>query len=55
MLDEWNKGIAPSAEVRKWFDHKANRFTEFIKKYTEELLLNEKELGRMKIIAKTKR
>ncbi len=28
-LDEWNKEIAPSPELRKWFDHKEKRFQEF--------------------------
>jgi uncharacterized protein YeaO (DUF488 family) len=28
-LDEWNKEIAPSAELRKWFDHKEERLVEF--------------------------
>lgn len=55
MLDEWNKDIAPSAELRKWFDHKEDRFTEFTKRYTEELLLHEKELNRIKKLTKTKK
>lgn len=36
-LDEWAKEIAPSAELRKWFDHKEERFEEFSKKYQTEL------------------
>lgn len=36
-LDEWLKEIAPSTELRKWFDHKENRFEEFSRKYKEEL------------------
>ncbi|SRX74420.1 DUF488 domain-containing protein [Aequorivita antarctica] len=31
-LDEWVKEIAPSTELRKWFDHKEERFDEFSKK-----------------------
>ncbi|MEH6765431.1 MAG: DUF488 family protein [Aequorivita antarctica] len=31
-LDEWMKEIAPSTELRKWFDHKEERFNEFSKK-----------------------
>lgn len=41
QLDEWDKNIAPSDELRKWFDHKDNRFEAFSKKYTNEL--DEKE------------
>ena len=36
-LDEWDKEIAPSAELRKWFYHKAERFDEFSLKYQLEL------------------
>jgi uncharacterized protein YeaO (DUF488 family) len=53
-LDEWNKEIAPSTELRKWFDHKAERFDEFANLYREELRTKEKELNRLRIIAKTK-
>lgn len=28
-LNEWNKEVTPSAELRKWFDHKEERFDEF--------------------------
>lgn len=30
-LDEWNKNIAPSAQLRNWFGHKPERFKEFEK------------------------
>jgi uncharacterized protein YeaO (DUF488 family) len=36
-LDEWMKEIAPSTELRKWFDHKEEHFAEFSKKYKKEL------------------
>lgn len=36
-LDEWMKEIAPSTELRKWFNHKEERFNEFSKKYKKEL------------------
>ncbi len=51
-LDEWNKEIAPSPELRKWFDHKEERFQEFGRLYREELTANAKELNRLKILAK---
>ncbi len=37
LLDDWLKEIAPSNELRKWFDHKKERFGEFSLKYREEL------------------
>jgi uncharacterized protein YeaO (DUF488 family) len=53
-LDEWNKDIAPSTGLRKWFDHKAEHFDEFAKMYHEELMTNKDDLNRIKIIAKKK-
>lgn len=36
-LDEWCKQIAPSAELRTWYGHDPHRFTEFSRRYREEL------------------
>jgi uncharacterized protein YeaO (DUF488 family) len=36
-LDEWCKTIAPSTELRKWYDHDPQRFTEFARRYRAEL------------------
>src|SRR5699024_4498055 len=36
-LDEWLKDIAPSTELRKWFDHRKERFEEFSIKYQKEI------------------
>lgn len=35
--DEWYKDIAPSTELRKWFDHDEEKWTDFKKKYKKEL------------------
>ena len=53
-LDEWVKIIAPSTELRKWFDHQAERFEEFTKRYKTELLQQKEELDRIKKIAAKK-
>ena len=50
-LDEWNKEIAPSTEIRKWFEHKTERFQEFSDLYKEELSDKKDELNRIKTIA----
>lgn len=50
-LDEWNKDLAPSSDLRKWFGHKKERFEEFTKRYKEELEEQEDELKRLKEIA----
>jgi uncharacterized protein YeaO (DUF488 family) len=36
-LDEWARDLAPSDELRKWFDHVPERFGEFRSRYREEL------------------
>ncbi|MGO1543499.1 MAG: DUF488 domain-containing protein [Gulosibacter sp.] len=35
--EDWNKEVAPSSELRKWFGHKPERFEEFASRYREEL------------------
>jgi uncharacterized protein YeaO (DUF488 family) len=37
LLDAWEKDLAPSPELRRWFDHEPSRFGEFSHRYTEEL------------------
>jgi uncharacterized protein YeaO (DUF488 family) len=36
-VDLWLKDIAPSTELRKWFSHDANKWSEFQVRYREEL------------------
>lgn len=36
-LDEWCKDIAPSAQLRSWYGHRQDRFTEFRQRYLVEL------------------
>jgi len=47
-LDEWNKDVAPSTELRKWFDHKEERFEEFALRYRDELKAREEELSNLR-------
>lgn len=36
-LDEWARDLAPSDGLRRWFDHRPERFDEFRERYTAEL------------------
>jgi len=36
-LDAWMKDVAPSAELRRWFDHKPERWAKFKERYQAEL------------------
>ena len=41
QLGVWEKAIAPSPELRKWFGHDPEKYEEFRKRYMEELAGNE--------------
>lgn len=36
-LDEWERGLAPSTELRQWFGHEPNLFPEFRRRYHQAL------------------
>ncbi|MBB3593591.1 uncharacterized protein YeaO (DUF488 family) [Rhizobium sp. BK529] len=43
-LDAWMKDVAPSAELRHWFNHQPDRWEEFRTRYTDELRHKEEEV-----------
>ncbi len=55
-LDYWLKDLAPSNDLRKWFNHEPDKYTEFTTRYRNELKTNDpfKTLNQLKqIIRKT--
>jgi uncharacterized protein YeaO (DUF488 family) len=44
-IDEWQKEVAPSAELRKWFGHEPKRWARFKARYREELRTPERSAG----------
>jgi uncharacterized protein YeaO (DUF488 family) len=52
-LDEWNKDIVPSTELRKWFSHKPENFERFSELYKIELAAKGDELKRVLALAET--
>ncbi len=54
QLDEWCKTVAPSTELRKWYHHDPERYTEFARRYREELTEPERAeaLTHLKTLAK---
>lgn len=36
-LDDWQKDLAPSTDLRKWFDHDPAKWDEFKRRYFQEL------------------
>jgi len=43
-LDAWVKDVAPSTELRHWFNHEPDRWEEFRRRYTQELQHKEEEV-----------
>ena len=41
QIDRWFKDVAPSNELRKWYNHEADKFEEFRKRYREEVVSGE--------------
>lgn len=39
-IDLWMKDVAPSPELRKWFNHDPDKWTDFQKRYRAELREN---------------
>lgn len=47
-LDEWDKELAPSSELREWFGHAPDRFPEFRRRYIDELRANRPRLRELR-------
>ena len=47
-LDRWEKDLAPSNELRKWFGHDPARWEEFLRRYRAELTGKEELLAELR-------
>ena len=47
-LDLWLKNIAPTTELRKWFNHDPEKWKEFQKKYLKEVKKNKEAVSTLK-------
>jgi uncharacterized protein YeaO (DUF488 family) len=47
-LDLWLKDIAPTTELRKWFNHEPAKWQSFKKKYIQEVNQNNEQLSLLK-------
>jgi uncharacterized protein YeaO (DUF488 family) len=43
-IDEWLKELSPSDQLRKWFGHEPAKFSEFRKRYSQELSTPEQQV-----------
>jgi uncharacterized protein YeaO (DUF488 family) len=53
-LDDWMKEVAPSNELRKWFNHDTPNWDQFQSKYTHELTQNEAVKDLLDLVKKHK-
>ncbi|MGM0168685.1 hypothetical protein IGI39_004440 [Enterococcus sp. AZ135] len=53
-IDLWLKEIAPSSDLRKWFNHEAEKYPEFETSYRKELQAGEQKeaLDQLKTVLK---
>jgi uncharacterized protein YeaO (DUF488 family) len=49
----WLKDLAPSHELRKWFNHQPERWPEFLRRYKKELEKNKELVAQFKKILKS--
>ena len=54
-LNEWDKELAPSDELREWFNHIPERFPEFRSRYRDELKSHTDKLHDLRDRARTER
>jgi uncharacterized protein YeaO (DUF488 family) len=52
QIDDWDKALAPSAELRQWFGHDPERFDEFRRRYIEELRNQRPRLAQLRLRAR---
>ena len=54
-VDEWVKEVAPSTDLRRWYDHRVDRFDEFVRRYRVELTQQfaRDAVGRLRTVARS--
>jgi uncharacterized protein YeaO (DUF488 family) len=50
-LDEWERDLPPSRELRQWFGHEPRRFEEFRRRYIEELREQRPRIASPRLVA----
>lgn len=51
-LNEWVKEVAPSDELRQWFDHDKDKYEDFKKKYKKEMQQNDQQKAALEQLKK---
>lgn len=48
-VDVWVKDVAPSTELRKWYDHDEAKADEFVERYQAELAANPEAIAQLRV------
>ena len=51
-IDQWEKDIAPSTALRKWFGHTPARWQEFRSRYAAEFHEHPEQIKRLRVLAR---
>ncbi len=51
-VDAWLKDLAPSTELRKWFNHDPEKWAEFRRRYARELAVRKDRLKELRSLAR---
>jgi uncharacterized protein YeaO (DUF488 family) len=54
-IDEWMKALAPSAELRRWFNHDPAKWVEFQRRYKRELRAHAEMIDQLARLAARRR
>jgi uncharacterized protein YeaO (DUF488 family) len=54
-IDQWDKSIAPSTMLRKWFGHDPARWQEFRRRYANEIRRHREQLDELRARAQSGR
>ena len=52
-IDQWDKDIAPSTTLRKWFGHDPARWQEFRRRYANEIHRHREQLDELRACAQS--
>ncbi len=52
-VDHWLKDVAPSTKLRQWFGHDPEKWSEFRRRYTDELRANKTPVQALREILKS--
>ena len=55
QISDWSKAVAPSTDLRRWFGHDPEKWTEFVRRYRRELRHKPSELSSLRALVRTHR